>query len=87
MGDKTRGIYNKFEVHRTDGQHRPGKKHHDCRYFVLDLTHDKHAQAALEAYAAACKAEYPLLAADLQHQLNEMDAQGFAWTSSSDASR
>jgi len=65
MGDKTRGLYEKFTVIRNDGSSEPGGKHHGCEYFVLDLTHDKHAGAALLAYAHSCAAEYPLLASDL----------------------
>lgn len=66
MGDKTRGLYNKFDVRRTDGSSAPGEKHHNCEYFVLDLDHDKHAVAAINAYADSCESEYPELAADLR---------------------
>jgi len=66
MGDKTRGLYGKFHVERTDGKSAPGEKHDGCEYFVLDLTHDPFAVPALKAYADACAAEYPLLAADLR---------------------
>lgn len=67
MGDRTRGLYNKFKtVERTDGQSAPGQKHHGCRYFVIDLDHDQFAGAALCAYANACEEEYPLLAHDLR---------------------
>lgn len=69
MGDKTRGLYEKFTVTRNDGSSEPGGKHHGCEYFVLDLTHDKHANAALLAYADSCAAEYPLLAADLRSKM------------------
>lgn len=65
MGDKSRGIYHKFNVTRTDGTSAPGGKHDSCFYFVLDLDHDPHAKAALQAYADSCRAEYPRLAADL----------------------
>lgn len=65
MGDRTRGIYHKFVVSRTDGTSAPGGKHDACFYFVLDLDHDPHAKAALKAYADSCRAEYPKLAADL----------------------
>jgi hypothetical protein len=65
MGDKTRGIYGKFIVERTDGKSAPGKKHDGCDYFVLDLHHDPFALPAAIAYAEACRAEYPLLADDL----------------------
>lgn len=70
MGDKTRGLYNKFTVTRNDGSSEPGGKHHGCEYFVLDLTHDVHAAAALLAYADSCEADYPLLAADLRLKAN-----------------
>lgn len=65
MSDKTRGLYGKFHVHRRDGTSAAGGKHYGCDYFVLDMTHDKHAKAALRAYAESCQDEYPLLAADL----------------------
>jgi len=65
MGDKNRGLYEKFTVHRNDGSDYVGGRHRGCDYFVLDLTHDKHAIPALLAYAKSCEAEYPMLAADL----------------------
>lgn len=71
MADKrSTGLYPKFNVGRTDLQHLPGRKHFNCDYFVLDLTHDPFAGAALEAYATACEGEYPKLAADLKAKLN-----------------
>lgn len=70
MGD--RGIYKKFRVSRVDRKDRPGQKHHGCHYFVLDMDHDIHALAALSAYAASCRKEYPLLARDLQVEVAEM---------------
>ena len=60
------GVYRKFMVRRADGTDAPGGKHDGCAYFVLDLTHDPYAGPALRAYVKACRAEYPLLAADLQ---------------------
>lgn len=69
MGDTTQGLYKKFVVDRYDGSGEPGGKHAGCEYFVLDLTHDPFAWPALAAYAEACEAEYPLLAADLQKKL------------------
>lgn len=65
MGDKTRGLYGKFHVERTDGQGGPGKKHNGCDYFVPDLTHDQHALPAIRSYAESCRPDYPLLASDL----------------------
>lgn len=59
------GLYDKYRVERTDGQSAPGQKHHECEYFCLDMTHDKHASAALFAYAVSCSEEYPLLSKDL----------------------
>ena len=66
MGDKTRGLYSKFNVERIDGTSKAGEKHTSCEYFVLDLTHDKHALAAIKAYSESCHKEYPLLARDLE---------------------
>lgn len=69
MSDKSRGLYNKFRVDRTDGSSAPGGKHHGCDYFVLDLTHDPYAVAALTAYADACEATYPQLATELRAKI------------------
>ena len=63
--DATRGLYRKYLVERTDGSSGPGGKHERCKYFVLDLVHDKHALIALEAYAESCEVEYPSLYDDL----------------------
>lgn len=65
MGDVVRGIYNKFNVRRTDGNDGPGKKHDQCNYFVLDMTHDTHAIPALKAYAKSCREDFPRLADDI----------------------
>lgn len=62
-------LYHKFNVERTDGRSAPGQDHHGCDYFVLDLTHDKFSRAALLAYAGACEAEFPMLAADIRRKL------------------
>ncbi len=63
--DTGRGLYRKFIVERTDGSSASGGKHEHCRYFVLDLDHDRHAPATIRAYADSCRSEYPALAADL----------------------
>jgi hypothetical protein len=66
MGQRDRGLYEKFIVRRTDGTDLVGGKHHGCQYFVLDLTHDPHAIPALCAYAQAAGEDgYDLLVADL----------------------
>jgi len=62
---KTKGIYGKFMVKRTDGKDATGEKHENCDYFVLDLTHDPYALPALAAYATSCGHQYPELAKDL----------------------
>lgn len=66
MNEQAQGLYQKFNVTRTDGRHAEGEKHAACEYFVLDISHDKHALPALAAYAASCKDDFPLLAADLR---------------------
>lgn len=65
MEDKNRGLYGKFRVERTDGRSAPGEEHDQCEYFVLDLTHDKHAVPAIKAYAESCQSEFPRLSKDL----------------------
>lgn len=60
------GLYGKFRIERTDGGSAPGGKHHGCQYFVLDVTHDKHAAVALAAYADAVAATHPQLAQDMR---------------------
>lgn len=72
MGDATRGLYNKFIVQRTDGEHESCRKHDGCEYFVLDLSCDRYARAAILAYARECKKDYPLLADDLFHKAHEI---------------
>ena len=51
---------------RTDGKSAPGEKHDACDYFVLDIMHDRHAYAALLAYAHSCEPEYPEFVKDLR---------------------
>jgi len=72
MGDKSKGLYDKFTVARTDGQSEQGKKHDGCNYFVLDLNHDPFAYEAVRVYAQQCRREYPLLANDLISKLMEL---------------
>lgn len=65
-------IYEKFTVRRTDGRDRLGEKHFGCRYFVLDITHDKHAIPALQAYAESCVKESPSLANGILEIIEEI---------------
>jgi hypothetical protein len=64
--DRSTGLYEKFRVERTNGSSGPGGKHEHCEYFVLDLTHDEHAYAALTAYATSCADDFPQLSNDLR---------------------
>ena len=71
MGDRARGLYQKYHVERTDGKSAPAAGHYGCEYFVLDMSHDPFAIPAVLAYAEACEREYPLLAKDLKAKLAE----------------
>ncbi len=72
VDDTDIGLYEKFEIERTDGRSLPGQKHEDCEYFVLDLDHDPHAIAALRAYAKSCSGSHPKLASDLHQKARDM---------------
>lgn len=67
-----KGLYGKFRVERTDGKSEEGEKHHDCDYFVLDLTHDPFAYHAILAYARKCGDDFPELAEDLYAKAAKM---------------
>lgn len=69
--DSSLGLYNKFNVSRSDGRSEAGEKHEGCEYFVLDLNHDPHAGKALRAYAESCITDYPQLASDLHLKIFE----------------
>lgn len=56
------GLYQKYDVKKVDD---PTGKHDDCKYFVLDPRHDKHARQALRSYAASVAADQPTLAHEL----------------------
>jgi len=71
--DKYKGLYPKYHVERV---HDPKGKHKECFYFVLDVKHDKFADAAILAYAEACEKEYPDLAGDLKDMLDAKYEQG-----------
>lgn len=62
MPDVTKGIYNKYIVRRIDGK----RGHDNCQYFVLDVSHDKYAIPALEAYIKALPESFELLKNDLR---------------------
>jgi hypothetical protein len=69
LDDQERGLYNKFVIVRIRDE---AHKHTDCEYFTLDLTHDKHAEAAIMAYCSSLTndEEYPFLASDLREKLH-----------------
>jgi hypothetical protein len=72
----TRGSYRKFDVRRLDGKDAPGEKHDGCAYFVLDLDHDPHARAAMQAYAEDCVSARPALSQDIKEALRLSRACG-----------
>lgn len=65
------GSYDKFRVTRRDYRDLPNGDRANADYFVLDLTYDKFALTALQAYAVACREEYPLLSEDLFRKIRE----------------
>jgi len=64
-----RGLYGKYLVRRVDGRDEAGGDRENADYFILDLTYDDHARAALAAYAKSCEEQYPALSADLKNKL------------------
>lgn len=68
--DKNLGLYGKYHVRRLNDWRN---KHDHCRYYVLDLNHDRHAQPAIRAYIESCKNEYPRLALELTKLLDTID--------------
>lgn len=77
--NKNRGLYDKFSVKRTDGRDDPGEKHDDCRYFVLDLTHDPLAIPAARAYAlSAWIAGYRQLSEDLTELVYDSNSRAMS---------
>jgi hypothetical protein len=74
---KSFGIYHKFNVTRTDWKHLEGKKHFNCDYLVLDLSHDPLAYHPVRSYAAnAERAGYKQLSEDLYAKAEHMRLNG-----------
>lgn len=67
---ESQGLFAKFTIRRNDGSDLDGGRHHGCKYFVLDISHDPYAEAALLAYAQACRETHPQLAADIEAQFH-----------------
>ncbi|CAA2393602.1 hypothetical protein [Xanthomonas phage Tabio] len=59
------GLFQKYRVERVDGK---AEAHQGCEYFVLDVTHDPHANTALATYASAVEETHPALAADMRER-------------------
>lgn len=71
------GLYQKFNVARTDNSHLPGGKHFGCQYFVLDLTHDPGAVPAMRAYVLwARENDYHQLADDIEAAIGDSPKNG-----------
>jgi len=66
VSQKERGMYRKFIVKRCDGRDQTDRA--GAVYFVLDMTYDPYAKAAVEAYVTACFDTHPKLAIDLIRQ-------------------
>lgn len=64
------GLYQKFQVSRTDGKALPA----GAEYYVLNPVHDPHARVALDFYARSVEEENPALAADVLNGLNRVEA-------------
>ena len=73
--NEEQGMYQKFEVTRTDGSSGPGGKHEGCSYFVLDVDHDPYAKAAMIAYACACYQSHPQLSDDILQACQKIEEQ------------
>ena len=67
------GLYEKFEVTRTDGRSAKGERHHGCSYFVVDLDHDPLAADTILFYASLT--ENDALRIDLQRRSAELDSK------------
>ena len=63
------GLQDKYRVERHDGRDAPGHKHAQCFMFVLDVTHDPAATAALSAYCDAAVTQRPQLVLDLYQSM------------------
>jgi hypothetical protein len=82
----TIGLFNKFNVTRTDGSDIEGGKHHGCEYLVLDMTHDPLAFHPVRSYAAnAERAGYTKLSEDLYAKAEQMRLNGICPKTVNDA--
>ncbi|WP_186155035.1 hypothetical protein [Burkholderia gladioli] len=63
----------RYEARVADGSDTPPTAIRKTEFFVLDLTGDPHAPAAMAAYARACAATRPNLAADMLERFDAGD--------------
>lgn len=63
------GAFRKYNVSRADGKDAPGGSHEGDEYFVINLTRDAHAAAAIHAYADSCLTTHPQLSIELVRML------------------
>lgn len=71
---KGKGIYEKYYVTRADEGDRPNHKHYGCKYFVLDLTHDRFVPETIRTYGRLARAAgYGPLASDLKDKADAME--------------
>jgi hypothetical protein len=67
------GLYQKFDVKRVDGRDSAGGDREGACYFVIDVTNDPGASGAIRGYLASCAGSLPLLEADLDGLLAELE--------------
>ncbi len=75
MSKKDIGMTDRYKVSRLDERDlKEGDKHFGCKYYVLDIIHDRFAVPALEAYAAeADKDGFHDLAGDIYKLVRSRD--------------
>ncbi|WP_186169818.1 hypothetical protein [Burkholderia gladioli] len=70
----------RYEARVATGSNTPATAIHRTEFFVLDLTSDPHAAPAMVAYAHACAATRPDLAADMLERFDAGDTAEAAAT-------
>ncbi|WP_186137379.1 hypothetical protein [Burkholderia gladioli] len=70
----------RYEARVADGSATPATSIRKTEFFVLDLTNDPHAPAAMVAYARACAAMRPQLAVDMLARFDAGDTAEAAAT-------
>lgn len=80
-------LYGKYTVFRNDGRDLEGGDKTDARYFVLDYVHDRHARAAVYAYATSIWDENRALAQELTGAAMEFGSEDTAARLAADRER